>query len=123
MVALHAVSSTGGWQVVEDALNDLHLTFRATQLHAMGIGSMEMIEKAVERAISVCTSNGILIEEHFKTVYIADNDSHCLSKDWKLSRLAYTLVLINAESSSPLVGRMQLELLNCYLQQFEEEQE
>jgi hypothetical protein len=119
MVAHHSLNNSGSWQVMEEAVNEQYLTYRATTLYSLGLGPMEIIEKAVERAMTVCSENGVLVEEHFKTVYISDNNSHSLSKDWKLSRLAYTLVLINTCSDNPLVGRMQLELLNAYLEKID----
>jgi hypothetical protein len=119
MVDTRSSYNPGAWEVLEEALNNKRLTFQSGSFFKMGLGSMEEIEQAVDRAITICCNNGLSLEEHFKTIYISDRDNHSVSRDWKLSRLAYTLVLININSDNPLIGRMQLELLNAYLEKSE----
>src|SRR5688500_9050535 len=80
---------------LEEAINDQHLIFSARSLVDMGFATLPEISMAVERAIKVCSTNGLLIREHFKPIYVADHDTHTVSRDWKLSKLAYTLVMIN----------------------------
>ena len=100
---------------IEEAINDRKLLFKAGSLIEIGFASMPEVTAAVERAMKVCYNNGLDIQEHFKAIYISDNDKHTICRDWKLSKLAYTLVMINGACDNPMVGRLQLEILNRYL--------
>jgi hypothetical protein len=101
--------------VLEDALNERNLIFTAASLTNMGFESMDEIAQAVERAITICNCNGLSVTEHFKTVYISDHDSHTVRRDWKLSKLGYTLVMMNGSCENPVVGRLQIEMLKKYM--------
>ena len=105
---------------LEEAINNQNLIFNARSLADMGFATHAEISAAVERAIRVCSHNGLPIKEHFKPIYIADYNSHTVSRDWKLSKLAYTLVMINGTCDNPMVGRLQLEILNKYLKGFQQ---
>jgi hypothetical protein len=100
---------------IEEAMNDQNLVFNATSLKAIGFESLLEISKAVERAMAVCNCNGIEVKEHFKSIYISDNDKHTIERDWKLSKLAYTLTIINGASDNPMVARLQFAILQKYI--------
>jgi hypothetical protein len=101
--------------VVEDAMNDSNLVFTGNSLLDIGFNSYGEIEDAVHRARSVCRCNGVPVHQNFKDIFISDEDHHTIQRDWKLSRLAYTLCIINGSSENPLVARLQLAILKTYL--------
>ena len=106
---------------LEEAMNDQNLIFNAASLRDIGFNSFIEITGAVERAMAVCNCNGLSVKEHFKSIYISDNDTHTLQRDWKLSKLAYTLTILNGASDNPLVARLQMAILKKYLDQSEKE--
>lgn len=101
---------------LQDAMNDSNLIFNANSLLDIGFSSVAEIESAVERARSVCLNSGLVISQHFKTIYISDEGDHTVQRDWRLSRLAYTLSILNGSSDNPLVARVQMTILNTYLE-------
>jgi hypothetical protein len=102
--------------LLEEAMSERQFFFNASSLRNIGFNSPVEIAEAVERAISVCNCSGLSANEHFKAVYLSDNDSHTLCKDWRLSRFGYTLVMLNGSCENPVVGRLQIEMLKKYLQ-------
>jgi hypothetical protein len=101
--------------VVEEAMNDRNLIFTANSLLDIGFRSRSEIEECISRAKSVCTCNGLPLHQHFKSIYISDGDRHTVQREWRLSRLAYTLAILNGSSENPLVARLQMAILNSYL--------
>jgi hypothetical protein len=101
--------------VVEDAMNDQNLIFTGNSLRDIGFASYTEIEDAVQRARSVCTCSGLPVQQHFKTIFISDDDHHTVERDWKLSRLGFTLSILNGSPDNPLVARLQMAILNTYL--------
>ena len=76
-------------QAFEEALIDHELYLTATSLYDMGFQRDEEIYLAVERAMKICDMNGLPIREHFRTIYVADDERHTVIRDWKLSKLAH----------------------------------
>lgn len=67
------------------------------------------INLAVQRAQSICRTLNIPIAENFSSVFRAiDNEVYV---DWKLSKFAVFLTLMNGNPSSPRVANFQLA---CY---------
>ena len=101
--------------VVEEAMDDQNLIFTANSLLDIGFQSRSEINECISRAKAVCTCNGLPLHQHFKSIYISDEDHHTVQQEWKLSRLAYTLAILNGSSENPLVARLQMAILNSYL--------
>ena len=97
-----------------EMLAEKELNFYADTLENVYASSDEL-NSAVVKAIRICQSMGLPLNEHFKAVYLYDNDSHSVRRDWKLSRLAYYLSIINGNPANPIVGRMQIELLGQFM--------
>lgn len=100
---------------LEEALIHQALNYKASNLWSKGFETPEGLSQAVARAMRVCRSTGIPLREHFKPVYVSDDEEHLVVQDWRLSKFAYLLVLLNAERERPLVGRLQVRLIRSYL--------
>jgi DNA-damage-inducible protein D len=71
-------------------------------LECLGYTTMGPILKAVNNAIAACATLGIPINENFQEFASPDH-----SKDWKLSRFACYLTVMNGDSRNPQVARAQ----------------
>lgn len=89
----------------------LHLNFLASDLLYESL-SPKQISDAVVRAINVAKLSGLNVREHFKPVFSGIEKE--IISDCKLSRLAYGLVLMNAETQLSVVGKWQLKVLENY---------
>jgi hypothetical protein len=103
-------------ELLEEAVNDKRLIFNARSLQKIGFESLPEISVAVERAMTVCRSNGLSIKEHFKPIYLSDQRTHTVLKDWKLSKMAYMLAILNGPTHNSTVARLQLEMLKHYME-------
>lgn len=93
-----------------EAVMQMDMEFSSQSLARMYKSSQEM-HAAIARAMRICGSIGLPLERHFMRRFVANNMSHDLDADWKLSKVAYILALINGNPDHPMVGRMQWELL------------
>jgi len=112
---LAILTKTREWDSIEnftDFFYSLRMQFLASDLLYQGL-SPKQISNAVVKAITVGKSSGMNIREHFKPVF-SGIDKEIIS-DCKLSRLGYGLVLMNAETKLPVVGKWQLKVLEDYL--------
>lgn len=97
----------------EDFLHSLQerkLRYYASELQKLlDMPYLIELEDALRRAMDACRSQQLELAEHFKPVYRCEDTG--VLKDWKLSPLAWCLVLINANPKNPEVARMQLALI------------
>jgi len=99
-----------------DSLADQQLTFYASDLlNQQGCDSMSTLEQAVKRATEVCSSMHLPLRENFKVVFRSQNGK--LVQDWRLSPMAYLLMVLNADSHNALVARAQVEMVRRVLNQ------
>jgi len=94
-----------------EAVSDMDLYLTAESLTDI-YRSQKELELAIDRAMHICNSIGLPLEQHFRRRYISDSMHHIILQDWKLSKLAYCLILVNGDPDNPAVGRIQWELLN-----------
>jgi hypothetical protein len=91
-------------------VQESHLHYRASQIQErLGYTHLNQLEEAIRRAMAACRAQGLPLEEHFKPVYCSME--HDLQRDWRLSSLAYALVLLNSDPAHPEVARLQFSLL------------
>lgn len=77
-----------------------------------GFEREEEILKAIERAMLVCATLKISVNDHFKTIYKSVGDDVYI--DWKLSPLACSLTLLNGDPRLDKVADFQLRLVRGY---------
>ncbi|NMM49967.1 hypothetical protein [Marinigracilibium pacificum] len=101
----------------ENAIREKGLSFNASSIIKLtGKELSNDINEAIFKAIQVCMNSGIPVEEHFMKYYISDEDNHTVSHDWKLSKFAYTLVLLNKAPDHPFVSQMQTQMIREFLE-------
>ncbi|MCJ8163610.1 hypothetical protein MKJ04_02075 [Pontibacter sp. E15-1] len=98
---------------LDDFVNSMaenQLTFYASDLlQERGCDSIIEIELAVRRATEICNSMHLPLRENFKSVFRSRNGE--VVQDWRLSPMAYMLMILNADPHHELVARMQVELV------------
>lgn len=104
------------FSVLQDFINSLEnrkFKFYASDIFDESL-SEEEIHQAVQRAMQVCSSLNITINNHFKTVYKAIDEE--IGIDWKMSALGAYLVLMNGDTKYQQVANFQLDVLRNFLQ-------
>lgn len=92
------------------SLQESKLRYYASELQRiLDMATLDLLEAALLRAMNVCRHQQLDLAEHFKPIYRCEESG--VVKDWKLSPLAWCLVMINADPANPEVARMQLVLL------------
>ncbi|WP_276483376.1 hypothetical protein [Paraflavitalea pollutisoli] len=93
---------------IRDILISRKLIHYAGSLQERALLDDEELAQAVQKALVVCVSAGILPTEHFKSIFVYAGDT--LKKDWLVSDLGLQLILLNADIGNPVVARLQVEL-------------
>jgi hypothetical protein len=93
---------------IRELLISRQLIHYAGSLLERAILGEEELEKAVQKALVVCVSAGIVPTEHFKSIFVYAGES--LKQDWLVSDLGLQLILLNADIGNPVVARLQVEL-------------
>lgn len=97
-----------------DSLTDSKLTCYASDLlEQQGCHTLEEVSEAVKRATEVCNCMHVPLHENFKLVYRSRNGE--VVQDWRLSRMAYLLTALNADSRSGFVAQLQMEMVKRML--------
>ncbi|MFT7611280.1 MAG: hypothetical protein ACI9J3_000222 [Parvicellaceae bacterium] len=98
-------------ELLLDAINRRRYTHRASQLLSIGFGQWSDIELALDKAIQSCLDSDINIGSHFKRVFITDMIDGQITTDWMLTNVGLRLILINGNSSKPIVRRARLKIV------------
>ena len=97
-----------------DSLADKNLTYYASDLLQLtGCKSMDELGGALKRATEVCTCMHIPLRENFKVVFRPQNGE--LVQDWRLSPMAYMLMVLNSDAQNDLVAHLQVEMVKRML--------
>ncbi|WP_114780653.1 hypothetical protein [Botryobacter ruber] len=93
-----------------DSLADSNLTLYASDfLKLSGCHTMEEIGQALMRATAVCNNMHLPLRENIKVVYRSQDGT--VVPDFRLSPMAYMLMVINSDTCNNLVARTQAELV------------
>jgi hypothetical protein len=93
-----------------DSLADKQLTIYASDLlEQRGCDSIEELGQAVRRATEICSTLHLPLRENFKVVYRSRNGK--VVQDWRLSPMAYLLMVINSDFHNDVVARTQVEMV------------
>lgn len=97
-----------------DSMADTQLTCYASDLFQQrGCDTLNELSQAIRRATEVCTSMHLPLQENFKVVYRSRNGE--VVQDWRLSPMAYLLMVLNANSQNDVVARTQVEMVKRML--------
>ena len=114
---LMTLEQTSTYSTLEDFLDsiaDQNLTFYASDLLKLtGCEHMDELSQALKRATEVCNCMHLPLRENFKVVYRSQEGE--VVQDWRLSPMAYLLMVINSNSQNDLVANMQVEMVKRVL--------
>ncbi len=100
-------------EAIRESLTSRYLRHYAIDvLERAGIREEEEMDRALLRAMQVCQSLDIPLEENFRMVYRNKDDK--ILKDFKLSELASSLLMMNANTTNVYVARTQVELIRHF---------
>ncbi|WP_230407019.1 hypothetical protein [Pontibacter cellulosilyticus] len=114
LMTIETTSTNSPLEQFIDSLADQNLTYYASDLlHLTGCESMDELGTALRRATEVCTCMHIPLRENFKVVFRPQNGE--LVQDWRLSPMAYMLMVLNSNSQNDLVAHLQVEMVKRVL--------
>ncbi len=98
----------------DEAFHHARMTHYASELIADFDFNENEFSNALKQASNTLKTAGIPIENHIRKIYKIQNGIS--SYDFKLSPLAFTLILLNGDTCNPNVAKLQVELINKILE-------
>jgi hypothetical protein len=98
----------------EEVIHTAAFKYDTRHLALSGLEPQEIM-KAISRAMKVCRLNGIDPAEHFRSLYIFDEDNHNTYCDWRMTRQGFALVVINTPATNPAIASWQWQLINSVM--------
>lgn len=92
-------------------INEMNYRYYASELLRKMIRSKDInLDKSVRKAIAILKLTGLPLQEHISCVYRSDYSG--INKDWRLSELACSLIIISHDSTSEDIEEYRQALLN-----------
>jgi hypothetical protein len=114
LMTIDHISIQNPFESFVDSLADRNLTCYASDLlEQQGCHNLQELSDAVKRATEVCNCMHVPLQENFKVVYRSRNGE--VVQDWRLSRMAYLLTALNADSRNAFVAQLQVEMVKHML--------
>jgi hypothetical protein len=98
----------------EEAFYHAKMTHYASELIADFDFTEQEFLTALRKASNALKTNDIPVGNHIRKIYKIQNGIS--TYDFKLSPLAFTLILLNGNTQNPNVAKLQVELINKILE-------
>ncbi len=103
------------FEAFEEAFDYSGLGYTSAALKQYGFEDEETVQRALERAIRVFRSLDIDPRKHYRYYYKVDLYSRQATREWKVSKLGFYLLICNGEPTNPYTSAFQMELLREWL--------
>jgi DNA-damage-inducible protein D len=97
----------------EDATASDRQFYGSDLARILGYENNTAFDEAIHIALDACAALHIKVRQHFQPLYRQSDGG--LYADWKLSRLACTLIILHADPTRPAVMKAQLLFLKKML--------
>jgi hypothetical protein len=92
-------------------INDLNYHYYASELLNRLMQSADFnFDASMRKAMAILRLTGIPVQQHFSCIY--RSDAFATKRDWKLSELACSLVVISAEPANNEIEEIQKALMD-----------
>jgi hypothetical protein len=92
-------------------MNDLNYRYYASELLNRLMQSDDFdLNESIRKAIAILRLTGVPVQQHFSCIY--RSASKGTQRDWKLSELACSLIILSSETTSSEMEEMQHSLMN-----------
>lgn len=95
----------------EELVHSLEFRYSSRHLLIAGIEVAEMPE-TIARAMRACKNAGIETRDHFRSLYIVDEKTSGVFRDWRLTRQGFALCIMSAAGVNKTIACCQWELAN-----------
>lgn len=94
----------------EEAIHDAMLQYSLLHLLRAGGTSQEEMMEAMQKAMQICMLAGINIKHHFKQIFVSDLSTGETYPDWRMSKKAFKLTIMQYPSLNEEIARWLWEM-------------
>src|SRR5688572_8707844 len=98
---------------IEDRLEALAFTHYSSQLKDKIFEDENQLCHAIYKAIDALAEAGIPAHRHFRCIYICEEGQ--LKRDFLVTDLGFRLIIVQADTSTPVAARLKVETLLHHL--------
>jgi|GEM_PF-835408 len=107
------------FEAFEEAMDFSGLRYSTTSLGNYGFHDERSVHLAVNRAIRICKNLEMDPKRHFRSYYKVDMANGQASREWRVSKLGFYLLLCNGDPENRYVAALQLKMLREFLKRME----
>lgn len=98
-------------EAFKEALDFIGLRYGSHALSRYGFHDEESRSAAIRRALCVCKCMGLNPKSHFSYYYKVDMVARQVSREWRMSKMGFYLVLCNGDPGNPYAAAFQMEMI------------
>ncbi len=95
-----------------DAVHDIELRYKTSDLYLAGIETESDLNDAILKTIHTLRLADLDTTHFIKQIYVTDIESGKTSIDWRMNKMAFFFVILNAESQNNLIFQWKKKILN-----------
>lgn len=94
-----------------EAIYDSELKYCCNDLYKTGIDDEADMSMAILKSMQVLGHAGLLPRHHFKHIFVTNINEGNIYSDWRMSKMAFLLVLMHANGNNPLLNKWKIEMV------------
>ncbi|MFN4122720.1 MAG: hypothetical protein ACK4GL_05370 [Flavobacteriales bacterium] len=95
----------------QEAMHEVELCYRTSDLYRAGIETEADLNEALRKTIYILRLANVDTTPYLKRIYITEIDSGKTYMDWKMNKITFFIVLLNAECQNSVILKWKKKIL------------
>ncbi|MFQ3578646.1 MAG: hypothetical protein SNJ71_00720 [Bacteroidales bacterium] len=96
----------------QEAVNDVDLCYRTSDLYRAGVETEAELNDALLKTIHILRLANLDTTRYLKRIYVTEIDSGKTYIDWRMNKISFFFVLLNAEGQNSIILQWKKKILN-----------
>lgn len=96
----------------QEAVNDIDLFHTTADLYKAGIETESDLNEALLKTIHILCLANLDTSHYLKRIYVTDIESGKTYLDWRMDKMIFSLVILNAEGQNSIILQWKKKILN-----------
>ncbi len=96
----------------QEVLKDKDLVFRTSDLYKAGIENQDVLNEALLKTIHILRLANLNTSHYIKRIYVTDIENGNTYLDWRMNKMTFFFVILNAESQNPVIVKWKSKILD-----------
>lgn len=96
----------------QEAVCDFELCYRTSDLYRAGIESKTELNETLQKTIHILRLANLDTTQYLKRIYVTEIDSGKTYIDWRMNKISFFFVLLQAECQNPIILQWKKKILD-----------